>query len=77
MADIQIKTVTGGPLDVNTYVVGLEGRDSCVVVDPGAEPERILHTRSLPEVRAAEHIVAYLTGNSEWDLPMNHVDERR
>lgn len=41
------------------------------------EPERILHTRSLPEVRAAEHIVAYLTGNSEWDLPMNHVDERR
>jgi len=41
MAEISIKTVTGGPLDVNTYVVGLEGGDSCVVIDPGAEPERV------------------------------------
>jgi len=41
MAEIRITTVTGGPLDVNTYVVGMEGGDSCVVVDPGAEPERV------------------------------------
>jgi len=33
---LNILTVTGGPLDVNTYVAGLEGGDSCVVVDPGA-----------------------------------------
>ena len=32
-----IRTVVGGPLDVNTYVVGVEGSDSCVVIDPGAE----------------------------------------
>ena len=38
---LNILTVTGGPLDVNTYVAGLEGGDSCVVVDPGAEMERV------------------------------------
>jgi len=41
MAEIRIETVTGGPLDVNTYVVFPEDGDSCVVVDPGAEPERV------------------------------------
>jgi len=38
---LDIKTVTGGPLDVNTYVVGKEGGSCCVVVDPGAEPSRV------------------------------------
>lgn len=41
MAELDIRTVTGGPLDVNTYVVGPEGGDSCVIIDPGAEPERV------------------------------------
>lgn len=34
---LDIKTVVGGALQVNTYVVGLDGSDSCVVIDPGAE----------------------------------------
>lgn len=38
---LDIRTVTGGPLDVNTYVVGAEGGDSCVVIDPGAEIFRV------------------------------------
>ncbi len=41
MPELDIRTVTGGPLDVNTYVVGLEGGDSCVLVDPGAEVFRV------------------------------------
>ena len=41
MAELDIRTVTGGPLEVNTYVVGPEGGDSCVLIDPGAEPERV------------------------------------
>ncbi len=41
------------------------------------EPERILHTRSLPEIRAAQHIVACHTGNAEWDLPLCNIEERR
>ena len=37
MAELDIRTVTGGPLDVNTYVVGVPGGDSCLLIDPGAE----------------------------------------
>lgn len=35
--ELDIKTVVGGPLEVNTYVVGTDGGDECVLVDPGAE----------------------------------------
>ena len=35
--ELDIKTVTGGPLDVNTYVVGADGSNQCVLIDPGAE----------------------------------------
>ena len=41
VAEIVVKTVTGGPLDVNTYVVFPEDGECCVVIDPGAEPERV------------------------------------
>ena len=34
---LDIRTVVGGPLEVNTYVVGPEDGDSCVLIDPGAE----------------------------------------
>jgi len=34
---LDIRTVVGGPLEVNTYVVGFEGNDHCVVIDPGAQ----------------------------------------
>ena len=33
--------VSGGPLDVNTYVVGAEGGDNCLLIDPGAEAEKV------------------------------------
>ncbi len=35
--DLDIRTVVGGPLEVNTYVVGLPGGEECVLIDPGAE----------------------------------------
>ena len=35
--ELDIRTVTGGPLDVNTYVVGVEGARECLIIDPGAE----------------------------------------
>lgn len=35
--ELDIKTVVGGPLEVNTYVVGTDGGDECVLVDTGAE----------------------------------------
>ena len=38
---LDIRTVIGGPVDVNTYVVGLAGADTCIVIDPGAEVQRV------------------------------------
>ena len=35
--ELEIKTGVGGPLEVNTYVVGTDGGDECVLIDPGAE----------------------------------------
>lgn len=37
---LDIKTVTGGPLDVNTYVVGADGSNQCVLIDPGRSMRR-------------------------------------
>ena len=45
--ELDIKTVVGGPLEVNTYVVGTDGGDECVLVDPGAECDsRAAHARA-------------------------------
>ena len=61
MVQLDIRMVTGGPLDVNTYVVGPEGGAGCVVIDPGAEPEK---------VRAAvgdRHVEAVLLTHGHFD----------
>ena len=39
--ELDIRIVPGGPLDVNTYVIGAAGGDRCLVIDPGAEPEKV------------------------------------
>lgn len=41
MDELDIRIVTGGPLDVNAYVVGRPGGDSCVVIDPGVQAEKV------------------------------------
>lgn len=39
---ILLKNVVVGPLKENTYIVGDKGSGACIVIDPGAEGERIL-----------------------------------
>ncbi len=39
--ELDIRTVVGGPLDVNTYVVGMKDGDSCLLIDPGAEADEV------------------------------------
>lgn len=41
MAELDIRVVTGGPLHVNTYVVGAAGGAECLLIDPGAEAARV------------------------------------
>lgn len=39
---LKIKTVTSRMFAENCYLVHLEGRPDCIVIDPGLDPERIL-----------------------------------
>lgn len=39
--EINLVTVTVGMLNNQCYVLSLPGRDDCVVMDPGSEPEKI------------------------------------
>lgn len=39
---MKIRKIPVGLLETNCYVLWEDGRDDCLVVDPGAEPERIL-----------------------------------
>jgi hydroxyacylglutathione hydrolase len=43
MDDLQIHVVESLPFSENTYIVFLDNRDDCLVIDPGMEPEAILH----------------------------------
>lgn len=49
---LDIRTVVGGPIDVNTYVVGVSGENSCVIIDPGAEVQRVAQAVSGRQVSA-------------------------
>lgn len=40
--DLQLTTILSHPFEQNTYIATLKGRDDCVVVDPGLEPDKIL-----------------------------------
>ena len=40
--EMHLTTIVSIPFEENTYVAHLEGRDDCLVVDPGLEPEKIL-----------------------------------
>lgn len=42
-SDLQIMTLPVGPIRANCYILSLPDRDDCVLIDPGAQPERILH----------------------------------
>lgn len=41
MQEVKLTRVPVGMLSTSCYVLWLEGRDDCIVVDPGDEPERI------------------------------------
>ena len=58
---LDIKTVAGGPLDVNTYVVGNEGSESCLLIDPGAEVEKV------SQAVAGSTVVAVLLTHGHFD----------
>jgi hydroxyacylglutathione hydrolase len=39
---LQLKTIVSAPFAENSYIAHLSGREDCIVVDPGFEPEKIV-----------------------------------
>lgn len=39
---IQIETIVSAPFEENTYVIHLPGRNDCLVIDPGLDPQQII-----------------------------------
>ena len=38
---MKVSVLPVGPVQANCYVLSVPGRDDCVLIDPGAEPERV------------------------------------
>lgn len=51
--NLQINTIVSMPFAENTYVLWLDGRADCVVIDPGLEPELILQFLADNQLRPA------------------------
>ncbi|MBR2288940.1 MAG: MBL fold metallo-hydrolase [Clostridia bacterium] len=45
MQGLQITRLRVGPIQTNCYLLALDGRDDCLVIDPGDEPERIVQAK--------------------------------
>lgn len=41
--EVQLTRIVSTPFEENSFVAHLVGRNDCLVVDPGLEPQRILH----------------------------------
>ncbi len=39
---VTVATIVSAPFEENSYVIHLPGRDDCIVVDPGFEPDKIV-----------------------------------
>ncbi len=49
---LQIQTLAVRPIRANCYILSLMGREDCVLIDPGAEPDRILAAANDRQVAA-------------------------
>jgi glyoxylase-like metal-dependent hydrolase (beta-lactamase superfamily II) len=51
-SNFKIQALAVGPIRANCYILSLKGRDDCVLIDPGAQPERILAAASGKRIAA-------------------------
>ncbi len=57
--DLQLATVVSLPFEQNTYVAALAGRDDCLVIDPGLEPEKIFRTLANRRLKPAAILITH------------------
>jgi len=72
---VRIETIVSAPFMENTYIVHGEGRADCLVVDPGFQPQQIIHSLRSQELTPAaillthghaDHIAGNTALRREW-----------
>src|SRR5262249_2495561 len=66
---VHLAAIVSAPFEENTYVAHLEGRQDCLVVDPGLEPDEILAYLSQQGLEPAAILITHghsdhIAGNS-------------
>lgn len=77
---LNLETIASPPFDENTYIVWLDGRSDCLIIDPGFLPDDIValvESRALTPVAIlnthghADHIAGNATMKNRWpDCPL-------
>ncbi len=55
----RVIAVVSAPFGENTYIASLPGRDDCLVIDPGLEPEKILAQLKSAGLRPAAFLITH------------------
>lgn len=71
---IRVACVVSAPFEENTYIAHLEGRDDCLVVDPGLEPEEILGYLDKQKLTPAAILITH--GHSDHIAGNSRLKER-
>jgi hydroxyacylglutathione hydrolase len=71
---LRVGCVVSAPFEENTYIASLEGRDDCLVVDPGLEPDEILRYLDEQHLRPAAILITH--GHSDHIAGNGRLKER-
>jgi hydroxyacylglutathione hydrolase len=70
----QLATVVSAPFEENTYIAHLGGRNDCLVVDPGLEPDEIMTILQQHDLRPAAILITH--GHSDHIAGNGYLKER-
>ncbi len=73
-ATARVGVVVSAPFEENTYIAHLEGRQDCLVIDPGLEPDEIV--RYLEEHRLTPAAILITHGHSDHIAGNAYLKER-
>lgn len=67
---VRLAVIVSAPFEENTYIASIEGRNDCLVVDPGLEPDRILEHLEHEKLSPAAILITHghsdhIAGNEE------------
>lgn len=63
MSELVVETLALGPIGTNCYIVGAAGRDDAIVIDPGADPDRVFDALA----RLGRTAAGVLVTHCHWD----------